>query len=249
MLSPTFYLLAVIAILIVGISKGGFGGGLGMVAVPLMSLAISPFDAAAILLPMLCIMDIAGLKAYWKRWDRRNLVIIIPGGLVGVAIAALTYRWVDEQMLRLLIGIIAVAFALNYYGQAFRRVRAARPASRSRGGFWSVVAGFTSFSAHSGGPPISVYLLPQQLDKTLFVGTTVVFFAFINYIKLIPYALLGQFRPEILFNAVLLAPVAVVGVYLGLWLHHRLSERWFYRLCYALLLLTGLRLLQQGWLG
>ena len=166
-----------------------------------------------------------------------------------MAIAALTYRWVDEQMLRLLIGIIAVAFALNYYSQAFRRQQQARPASRGRGGFWSAVAGFTSFSAHAGGPPISVYLLPQQMDKTLFVGTTVVFFAFINYIKLIPYTLLGQFRPEILLNAVVLAPVAVVGVYLGLWLHHRLSERWFYRLCYALLLLTGLRLLQQGWLG
>lgn len=249
LLSPAFYLLAVIAILIVGISKGGFGGGLGMVAVPLMSLVISPFDAAAILLPMLCIMDVAGLRAYWKRWDPQNLWIILPGGILGVLVATLTYRWVDEQMLRLLIGVIAVAFALNYYSQAWRRERPARQASRVSGGFWSAVAGFTSFSAHAGGPPISVYLLPQRLDKTLFVGTTVVFFAFVNYIKLVPYALLGQFRPEILLNALLLAPVAVAGVYLGLWLHHHLSERWFYRLCYALLLLTGLRLLQQGLAG
>jgi len=207
LLSPAFYALAVIAILIVGISKGGFGGG------------------------------------------RQNLWIILPGGILGVLVATLTYRWVDEQMLRLLIGAIAVAFALNYYSQAWRRAQPARQASRVRGGIWSAVAGFTSFSAHAGGPPISVYLLPQRLDKTLFVGTTVVFFAFVNYIKLVPYALLGQFRAEILLNALLLAPVAVAGVYLGLWLHHRLSERWFYRLCYALLLLTGLRLLQQGLVG
>ncbi len=241
-----FYPLAVVAVMIAGISKGGFGGGLGVLAVPLMALVIPPFQAAAIMLPILCVMDIAGLRAFWRNWHVPNLKIMLPGALAGVAIAALTYRWVSEDAVRALIGVIALGFAANFYLNRGAGSDQPNPVSRARSTFWSTVAGFTSFSAHAGGPPVNIYLLPQRLDKTLFVGTTVVFFAFVNYVKLIPYTMMGQFVPDNLVTSLGLAPVAVAGIYSGLWLHKRVTVRWFYHVCYALLVITGSRLLYQG---
>lgn len=243
---PLFYLLATLAVLIVGISKGGFGGGLAVAGVPLMSLVIPPFQAAAILLPILCLMDLAGLRAYWGKWHRPNLRIMVPGAIAGIVLASFTYRWISEDMLRLLIGGIAIVFSLNYYLSQWLAPKDARGISWFRGSFWSALSGFTSFAAHAGGPPVSIYLLPQRLDKTQLVGTTVVFFALVNYIKLIPYALLGQFDPGNLLTALVLMPVAIVGVQLGVWLHHHVDAVWFYRLSYAFLLITGGRLFLQG---
>lgn len=243
---PWFYLFGSIAVLIAGISKGGFGGGVGVMAVPLMSLVIPPFQAAAIMLPMLCVMDLAGLKAFWKKWDNRNLRIMLPGALLGILVAFLTYRWVSEDHLRVLIGLIAVLFAMNFYLNRWQASRPPTQPHRLWGTFWSSIAGFTSFSAHAGGPPTNLYLLPQRLDKTLFVATTVVFFAVVNYVKLIPYAWLGQFEAQNLLTSLVLAPLAVAGVYLGVYLHTRIPLLWFYRVCYALLLITGSRLLYQG---
>lgn len=246
---PMFYLFASAAVLVAGVSKGGFGGGIGVMAVPLMALVVPPFQAAAIMLPILCIMDLAGLKAFWQKWDNRNLRIMIPGSVLGILIAFLTYRWVSEDHLRVLIGLIAVIFALNFY---LNRGQENRPPAEARWGagtIWSAIAGFTSFSAHAGGPPMNMYLLPQRLDKTLFVGTTVVFFAVVNYVKLVPYAWLGQFPVENLMTSLVMAPLAIAGVYLGVYLHTRVSILWFYRICYALLLVTGGRLLYQGLMG
>lgn len=243
---PLFYLLATLAVLIVGISKGGFGGGLGVVGVPLMALVVPPFQAAAILLPILCLMDLAGLRAYWGKWHRLNLRIMIPGAVAGIVVASLTYRWVSEDFLRLLIGSIAVLFALNYYLSQWLAPKAAKEANWLRGSFWSAVAGFTSFAAHAGGPPASIYLLPQRLDKTLLVGTTVVFFTLVNYLKLIPYTLFGQFDMGNLLTALVMTPVAILGIQLGVWLHHRVNAMWFYRISYAFLLITGGRLFWQG---
>ncbi len=243
---PLFYLAAIFAVMIAGISKGGFGGGIGVMAVPLMSLVIPPFQAAAIMLPILCVMDLASLKAFWKRWDNRNLRIMLPGAVLGIMVGFITYRWVSDDHLRVLIGIIAVAFALNYYMNKASNTATPTPARWSKGVFWSTISGFTSFSAHAGGPPMNLYLLPQRLDKTLFVGTTVVFFTVVNYVKLVPYALLGQFDTTNLMTALALSPVAIIGVYTGYWLHTRIPLAQFYRICYAFLIITGGRLLYQG---
>ncbi|HKJ94239.1 MAG TPA: sulfite exporter TauE/SafE family protein [Gammaproteobacteria bacterium] len=247
---PLFYALAAVAVLIVGISKGGFGGGLGVVAVPLMSLAVPPFRAAALMLPILCAMDLVGLWAYRRDWDGANLRIMIPGAIAGIVIAAFTFGYFSEDAIRLLIGLIAVGFSLNHWLGGARR-EAARPAERDlgKGGFWSAVAGFTSFAAHAGGPPISLYLLPQRMDKTLFVGTTVIFFAVVNYVKLVPYAFLGELGVSNLATSVVLLPLAPIGVWLGIFLHHRVSQVWFYRVCYVFLFFTGLRLLWEGGVG
>ena len=239
---PWFYAAAVPAVLVAGISKGGFGGGVGFVSVPLIALVISPIQAAAVMLPILCLMDLFGIWAYRATWDRRNVAIMVPGALAGIAVGAFTFRYLDDDLVRLMIGAIAVVFALHYWfgGATARRQR---EASLTAGSLWSAVAGFTSFVAHAGGPPVQVYLLPQRMDKTLFVGTTVVFFLVVNYAKLVPYAMIGQFSAENLWTALVLAPLAPVGMWLGIRLHGVISQALFYRLCYGAQTITGAKLI------
>lgn len=244
---PLFYLLAIPAVLIVGISKGGLGGGLGLIAVPLMALAITPFQAAAILLPILCVMDLVSLWGFRGRYDSANLKILLPAAILGLGIGALSFQYLTETHIKLLIGIIALVFTLNF---GINKLRKRSPkktsADRFRGSLWGTLAGFTSFSVHAGGPPMNIYLLPQQLDKTLFAGTTVIFFAVINYVKLVPYSLLGLLDTENLMTSLALVIFAPIGVYSGIWMHRRINETWFYQLCYCLLFLTSLKLLYEA---
>jgi hypothetical protein len=246
--SPAFLLVAVPAVLIAAVSKGGLGGGLGIVSVPLMALVIPPAQAAAIMLPLLCLMDLIGLRAYRQAWDGRVLKAMLPGALLGILLGSLAFGWLDADLVRLLLGLIATVFAAGYFiGQGVaREARGHRPLL---GAFWGMVAGFTSTLAHAGGPPVNLYLLPLRLDKTVFVATTVVFFAVINLAKLPPYALLGLFGREVLLAVLALAPLAALGMLLGIWLHTRLSQRLVYNACYLFTLLTGLKLLHDGLMG
>lgn len=246
---PWFYAAAVPALLIAGISKGGFGGGLGAIATPLLALAIDPRTAAAVLLPVLCLMDLMGVWAYWRKWDRINLLIMIPASCVGILVGALTFRYLDADAIRVLIGGIAVVFTLRHWIGAIGRERPATEPHIAKGGFWSAIAGFTSFVSHSGSPPLQVYLLPQKLPRTTYQATTVVFFTAVNYVKLIPYALLGQLSTGNLETSGALLPLAVVGMILGIWLHNRVSDRLFYIVAYSALFIIGLKLLYDGATG
>ena len=150
-------------------------------------------------------------------------------------------------MIRLLVGLMALYFVGHYLGGKYLLQRL-KPQRRNvlRGGFWSALSGYVSYIAHAGGPPIAIYLLPQHLPKTAFVGTTVLFFSVVNYVKLLPYAWFGQLNIGNLSTALVLLPFAPLGVLLGLYLHRRVSDRWFYLSCYALLLVAGVRLVIDG---
>jgi uncharacterized membrane protein YfcA len=242
---PIFYAAAIPAVLLTGISKGGFGSALGGVGVPIMALVISPVHAAAILLPVLCFMDLVGLRVYYGKWDRENLKIMMPGALLGVALGTLTFGMLSDNAIRVLIGCIAVAFTLNaWFGFGARQ----EPADRSaiKGTFWSGLSGLTSFLAHAGGPPAMIYVLPQRLDKITYVATISVFFMFVNAVKLVPYAWLGQFSAANLSTSLVLAPLVPLGVWLGLWLQRRVNTAWFYKISQVCLLATGLQLMYQG---
>ncbi|WP_373186342.1 sulfite exporter TauE/SafE family protein [Halopseudomonas sp.] len=243
---PLFYLCAIPAVLLYGIAKGGFGGNIAILSVPLMALVMPPQQAAAILLPILIAMDAMALRTFRGRWDRANLRIILPASLVGVVLGALTFRLLNDAHIQLMIGAIALIFTLNIW---LRREPPPREASRLRGGFWGMVAGFTSFGIHAGGPPINVYLLPQKLDKTLLMGTIAVFFAVVNLAKLPAYIYLGQFDRTNLLTALVLLPLAPIGVRMGFWLLQRSNEKLIYQLCYIFLFLTGGRLFYQGATG
>ena len=242
---PAFLALAVAALIVTGISKGGFGGGLGILAVPLMALTLSPVEAAAIVAPLLCAMDLVGLRAYWGRWDRRLLAWMIPGAFVGMAAAAIAFDMITVQGMRLLLGIIALAFGLHYWTQPLLG-RLSPVMKPWMGPFAGTLSGFTSFVAHAGGPPVQVFLLGLRLDKTRYVATTVGFFTVINYIKLVPYTGMGFFTRETLITSAVLSPVALLGMWCGVKLHGRVPQLTFYRLCYAMLVLVGLKLTADG---
>lgn len=244
---PFFYLCAIPAVLIFGMAKGGFGGGIAVVSVPLMSLATSPVTAAAILLPILLVMDAVALWSFRGSWDRPNLKMLLPGAMIGILLGSLGFSYLSEDMIRILIGVIAVAFCLNYWFKP--ALMTARGPEKWRGRFWGAVAGFTSFGIHAGGPPIQIYLLPQRMEKSLLMGTMAVFFAVVNVIKLIPYSLQGSFDHSNLLTAAVLMPIAPVGVRLGFYLLHKVSEAMIYRICYVFLFVVGVKLLLDGVLG
>lgn len=242
-----FYAVAVFGILLTGVFKGGFGGGPGGIAVALMSLYVAPADAAGIVLPILCMMDVFGLLAYRSNWSREHMRALIPGALAGILLGALAFGTVPVDWVRLFIGVIAVGFTLNRWFDIVLRLRPKAGKPGPAVGFaCGAASGFTSTLAHAGGPPLLVYLLPQRLDKTVFVGTTVVFFAVINYVKLVPFYFLGQLSATNLGLSLAFAPLAPLGIWLGLRLERWIPEKPFYRVSYAILFATGCKLIYDA---
>ncbi|GAB3277531.1 sulfite exporter TauE/SafE family protein [Parahaliea aestuarii] len=244
---PLFYLVSIPAVLLYGVAKGGFGGAIAMVSVPLMALVMSPTQAAAILLPILVVMDAVVVKSYWGQYDGRALQLLLPAALVGVVIGYFTADSMSDDWMRVLIGVVALVFGAHFLlsGSAGK----ARPHNAvSAAGFGSL-AGFTSFSIHAGGPPLTMYLLPRGLPPLLFAGTAGLFFAAVNAVKLVPYYLLGQFSSENLLYSLVLVPLAPIGVLLGRYLVERTEPRLYYGIISAFLALVGARLLWQGLSG
>jgi uncharacterized membrane protein YfcA len=248
---PTlFYVMAVLAVLLAGFSKASAAGGVGLMAVPLMSIAIAPQHAAAIMLPILCALDLLGLWAYRGQYEPRLLRQLIPGALIGIIIAALVFKTVDVRWVKGLLGAECLVFALHRI-IGTRRLQAAPAKSQNllRAGFWSAASGFTSTLAHAGGPPILQYLLPLKLQKSLLVATTVYFFTIVNYIKLVPYAWLGLLEKANLGTSLLLAPVIPLGYWIGWRFTRRIPEKPFYTFINLSLMATGIKLLWDGLAG
>ena len=241
---PWFYVASTIAVLIVGIAKGGLGGGIGIVAVPLMSMVISPLQAAAILLPLLMAMDALALRAYWRQWNWRYLQVLIPAALGGTVIGFVTAQYISVTGLRALVGIVAFAYALQYFWpRPNHQVNTPRQRSAM---FWGATAGFTSFSIHAGGPPLQAYLLQQRMDRTTFQATGVLFFFVVNWSKVLPYAWLGQWSADTLLTSLVLLPIAPIGVSLGRRLHQQINDKVFFAAIHASLFLIGIKLLYDA---
>lgn len=239
--------MAVPAVILFGVSKGGFAGGLGVAAVPMMALVISPVQAAAIMLPVLCVMDLVALWKFRGRWVWSELALLIPAALLGIGVGTLLFSQMSPAIIRLLLGTIAITFTLHHW---FQRLLAKRYAQNHFGPVLGILAaatsGFTSFVAHAGGPPLGMYLLRRGLDKTAFVATTAVFFTVVNYLKLIPYAWLGQLDSGNLKTSFVLMFLAPPSILVGYWLHTRISELFFFRFVYASLLIVGVKLVWDG---
>jgi uncharacterized membrane protein YfcA len=244
---PWFYAVAIPAVLLFGISKGGFGGGLGTAAVPLMALVISPVQAAAILLPILCVMDIVALWKFRGKWVWPELKVLLPASLIGILVGSLLFEYMSTAVVRLIVGSVAIAFTVHFWINK-QRSKSSELADYplSYGMLGGSVAGFTSFVAHSGGPPISMYLLRRPLDRTDFAATSIVFFAVVNYAKLLPYGLLGQFSTDNLATSAALVVLAPVGVLIGAWMHKRVSDKFFFAFVYLLLFAVGIKLVYDG---
>lgn len=247
-LSPAFYLVAASAVLITGISKSGFGGGLGMMAVPLMSLFIAPQFAAAILMPILLAMDIIIVWQYRANWDKRTVALLLPGSLFGLAIGATAFQAMNGDVIRLLVGLLAMVFVALFL---LRRQHASQPQTTPVPIIFSLgaVSGFASFVAHAGGPPVKGILLRQQLEKSVFVGTNTMYFFVLNAIKTVAYGAMGQLTVGSLKISLALSPMLVLGIALGLMLHRFIDQSVFIKIVYGFLFLTGLKLLWDGATG
>ncbi len=244
---PWFYYAAIPAVMLVGLSKGGFAGGVGFVGVPLMSLVIGPVQAAAILLPILCVMDAAALWTWRGVYDRRLLIDMIPGSLAGIALGWLLAASVTVTMIRLVVGLVAFAFVARWlFLKLSRRGDRAAAPNRVAAAFWGAVSGFTSFVAHVGGPPYQVYALPLRLDPKILSGTTAIFFAVTNAVKLAPYFALGQFDAVNLATSAVLMPIAPLATLAGAWLVRRMRPDLFYALTYAAVALIALKLIYDA---
>jgi hypothetical protein len=241
---PWFYAAAIPAMIILGVSKGGFGA-IGLLVVPILSLIISPVQAAAIVLPILLANDIVAVISYRGWYDLKTLKIMLPGALIGIGIGWWTAAWVTEREIRLIVGAISVAFALNYW---FRHRLSQKPHGHNvaAGGFWGIVTGFTSFVSHAGGPPFQMYAVPLRLAPRLFMGTSVILFFVVNAVKTVPYFLLGQFDAANLETSAILLPVSIPATFLGIWLVKVLDAAVFYRVVYVLIFLVGLYLVWEG---
>ena len=215
-----------------------------MLTTPLCAIAFGPKDALGIVLPLLCVGDLISLRYYWGQWDQRNLRYLLPGAVAGVILGVQLVGRLSPQQLNVVIGLLAVLFVSFQFVK--ERVFAAEGTfapSHGLGLPCGVVAGVTSTLAHGAGPIVSVFLIPQRLAKEVFVGTTVLTFTWINWIKLPFFAGRGLITAETLARSLLLLPLVPLGVWLGIWLNRRSSQSQFSNVVYACTFLTGLELI------
>ncbi len=242
--NPLFYAVAVPAVLVMGLSKSGFLGGFGALAVPMLSLAVPVPQAAAIMLPLLFVMDAAGIQQLWRDRDRALLRLLLPAGLLGTLVGTLLFGVLSTKEVAAVVGLLTLLFLAQRL--VFPpKAEAAKPRP-SLGFGLGIVSGFTSFVAHAGSPPISAYVLPLRLPPATFAATMAVFFGAVNLSKWIPYGWLGLIDVRNMATSVVLMPLAPIGVWLGVWLTRRIKPTWFYRIAYTGMGLTGAKLLYDG---
>jgi hypothetical protein len=254
--------LAGAAVVIIGIAKSGFGGGVGIVAVPMFIFAYGrPSEASGALLPLLIAADIFSVYHHWGTWDRRNVKILFPGSLLGIVLGSVFLWWLiyggpggdgaaaaasrqaTERGLGVAIGIICVLYVVA--DQVKKRIapNLHLRASMMSGSIAGTAAGFVSTLAHAAGPVLTIFLLGQHLSKQPFIGTAVIYFFTVNLIKLVPYAGLGLINTSTLMDGLWLVPLVPLGTYLGLRLNRWMSEQVFRMIILLIVLISGIELI------
>ena len=236
-----YLMWAGLAASLVGMSKGGLPT-VGMLSVPILSLYMSPIKAVVMLLPIYIISDMVGLWLYRKDFSAINLKILVPAGILGILVGWLTASMVSDAAVKGMIGLMGVGFVAHAWRQR-KTVQIAQPARWGPGIFWGGISGFASFISHAGGPPFQVYLLPQKLPKLVFAGTSTLFFAVINLVKLGPYHLLQPYGLAEMMGALVLIPFALIGTVVGAYLTRKISDDWFFKWVQVGLLLISLKLI------
>ena len=241
---PWFYAVAVPAVFLLGLSKSGFGAGFGSLAVPMMALVITVPQAAAVLMPLLFVMDVMGISAYRKDFDKRLLKFLLPFGLIGTVIGTLIFKLISAQMVAGIVGVITLIFLAQRL--VFPPSKDSKPAPRWAGALLIITSGFTSFVSHAGGPPFNAYMIAQRLSPVVFTATAAYFFFIINLSKWIPYAWLGLLDTRNFATSLMLLPIAPLGVLVGVRVARHIQPTLFYRIIYVGMFLTGCKLVWDG---
>jgi uncharacterized membrane protein YfcA len=243
--SLAFFICAILSVLVVGISKSGFGAGLGILSLPLMASQSSINEALAILLPLLIAIDLVGLRRFIRNANWRILKLILPPAMLGLLLGMIFFTSITPQVLTLSIGIFTLLFLIQNLAMEYFDAKEAKPypwLGRAMG----LTSGFTSFVAHIGGPPITVFMLRERLLPMVYTSTLGVFFTFVNFGKLGPYAYLNLLNFEQLATSVLLLPCVPIGVYSGFYMAKRISMKWYYRIVRFFLLVASVKLIADG---
>lgn len=243
---PWFYLVAIPAVALFGLSKGGFAGA-SLPAMPLLAFVMPPLMAAAVVLPVLIVQDAVTVYAFRKSYDARMLRLLLPGAMFGLAIGWATATTISPGQIRFAVGLVAALFCLNaWFGG---QVAGSKPAPHNAASatVWGTISGFTSFIIHAGGAPFSMYALPRQLPKQILAGTSAIFFAVINASKIPAYLALGTMTRETLLLSAALLPAAILTNYGGIYLVRVIPQTLFYRILYVLLFVLALKLMHDGW--
>lgn len=245
---PGFVIAASFAVLLAGISKSGLAGGLGGLSVPILALTVGPSQALAIMLPILLLLDGIGLWVFRRAFRRDLLRLLLPGAVLGSLLGWLLFRHIDEALIKAVIGVESILFALLKLAEGSAawtgEPRAPDPV---RARLWSTISGFTSFVSHAGGPPLMQFMLPLRLAPEALVGTVSYYFALINLIKVLPYAQLDLWSLQSLYTSAGLVILVPLGYWIGLRFLRRVSPALFVKLSIAGLLLTGIKLCIDAW--
>ena len=246
--APFVLAVALAGVFLIAFMKGAFGGGFAIVGIPLLSLAMDPIAAGALLAPLFVIMDITALR-FWRpnTWSRVDLAMLLPALVVGIGLGYFVLRDLDRHAVEIVMGVVTLVFAALWFigGGEIKP----RPRSTFKAAVAGLSSGVTTMVAHSGGPPLAIYLLPLGMSKALYAGTTSLFFTVGNLLKAGPWLVLATPSRSLWMLMALCVPAVPVGVWAGWRLHERLDQRALYRLCYAILVITAAKLLWDGLAG
>jgi uncharacterized membrane protein YfcA len=244
-LTITTVLIAFAGVFLICFMKGAFGGGFSIVGIPLLSIVMDPVTAGGLLAPLFIAMDLFALR-YWKpsTWSKPDLVLLLPGLVIGVGFGALLFRFLDHRAIAIVMAAITLIF-VGLWFVAGAEVTA-RPRSTPKAITAGLASGVTTMVAHSGGPPLAMYLLPLGLGKQIYAGTTSLFFTVGNATKAVPWLLVANPTTGVWTLMAVCLFAVPAGVWLGWRLHGRLDQRQVYRACYGLLVVTALKLLWDG---
>ena len=237
-----FFISVVPAIILYGIAKSGLGGSISLISVPLMTVVMPLNQALAVILPILIFSDIVAVYRFRREFDFSTLKLIVPFAALGIIIGSFTFKYFSEDLLKLIVGIMGFLFAGHYF--LFKKEKKI-PAKKNflKGAIFSSIAGFSSFCVHAGGTPTSIYLLPLRLKKEIYVGTRIIFFTFVNLIKLPLYIYLSMMNLDTLYQSIFLLPLAITGIFIGYKILKIIDENLFYNIIYALILLSSTKLI------
>ena len=237
-----FIITIVPAIILFGIAKSGLGGSIALISIPLMTVTMSLSQALAIILPILILSDFVAVYRFRKEYDLETLKLIIPSAAVGIIIASFTFSYFSEKLLEFIIGVMGFLFAGHYFIFKSKKIIASKK-NILKGSICTMIAGFTSFSVHAGGTPTSVYLLPLRMKKEVYVGTRVIFFTFVNLIKLPFYIHLSMMNFDTIKQSLYLMPLSILGIAIGIKILKIISEDLFYNIIYALIFISSTKLI------
>ncbi|TDF67480.1 sulfite exporter TauE/SafE family protein [Cupriavidus sp. L7L] len=244
-LNTTTILVTFAGVFLICFMKGAFGGGFAIVGIPLLSLVMDPVTAGGLLAPLFVAMDLFSLR-YWKpsTWSRPDLLLLVPGLVVGIGVGYMLFRVLDHRAIAIMMAAVTLLFVGLWFLRGGEVV--VRPRSSTKAVAAGVTSGITTMVAHSGGPPLAIYLLPLGLSKQVYAGTTSMFFTVGNIMKAAPWLMLASPAGAV-WTLMAISLLAIPsGVWLGWRLHDKLDQRQMYRACYGLLVLTALKLLWDG---